>query len=172
MLAQGVDLGAEIVGVIMPDQLPAELGVAVPVPILGVNWADDRETCRLAHDYLNGGIDGTSGEYRRCGSFRDDMCGGTGWKRPCLFCEPETSDGWKRALRESGVYLNAHASSDKISTRDVPSLLRELKALVEAGKLKAVIDRRYPWEQIVEAHRYVDQGHKKGNVVVTVARAD
>jgi len=79
-------------------------------------------------------------------------------------------DGWKRAPRESGVYLNAHASSDKIKTRDVPSLLRELKALVEAGKLKAVIDRRYEFEEIVEAHRYVDQGHKKGNVVVTVAR--
>lgn len=72
----------------------------------------------------------------------------------------------KKSLAKSGVYLNIMAMSNnfKLMVED----LIYLKKLCEVGELKTVIDRIYTLEQIVEAHRYVDKGHKKGNVVITI----
>lgn len=69
-----------------------------------------------------------------------------------------------KALAPNGKYISIDDGSPKSNTDD----LIFLRELVESGKLKPVIDRSYPLEQIVEAHSYVDTGRKKGNVVITV----
>jgi NADPH:quinone reductase-like Zn-dependent oxidoreductase len=67
-------------------------------------------------------------------------------------------------LTPKGKYISVDDGSPKAPVEN----LVFLKDLVEAGHLKPVIDRSYPLEKMVEAHRYVDKGHKKGNIVITV----
>jgi NADPH:quinone reductase-like Zn-dependent oxidoreductase len=69
-----------------------------------------------------------------------------------------------KALTPEGKYVSIDDGIAKTSKEDLVMIMD----LAKAGEFKPVIDRSYPLEQMVEAHRYVEKGHKKGNVVITV----
>jgi NADPH:quinone reductase-like Zn-dependent oxidoreductase len=75
----------------------------------------------------------------------------------------------KRALAQGGTYLNVGKDSGTGGAVKAEDLVT-LRELCEAGKLTPVIDRMYPLEEIVAAHRYVQTGRKKGNVVIIVSQ--
>ena len=122
-------------------------------------------------------IDYTKEDFTKSGEHYDIIFDTTG-KSPFSGCV--------KSLTQNGIYLRAVHMSISSNVRGlwtsmtgsrkviggVATELKDnlifLRELIEAGKLKPVIDRTYPFEQIAEAHRYVDKGHKKGNVAITV----
>jgi NADPH:quinone reductase-like Zn-dependent oxidoreductase len=70
-----------------------------------------------------------------------------------------------RTLAPNGTYVSINHGNPWPRVEDLVHLMELLKT----KQIRSVIDRRYSLEQIPEAHRYVDKGHKKGNIVVTVA---
>lgn len=72
----------------------------------------------------------------------------------------------KKHLKTNGVFLDGLSSSNGLKLKAAD--LNFLKELCEAGKLRTVIDRQFPLEEMVEAHQYVEAGHKSGNVVINV----
>ena len=103
-------------------------------------------------------IDYTKGDFTKSGETYDIIFDAVG---------KSSRSKCKGLLKENGIFLNTNKLG-KIKSED----LNLLRKLVETGKLKPVIDRTYQLEQIVEAHHYVDKGHKKGHVAITVVPND
>jgi len=78
--------------------------------------------------------------------------------------KPPSRESCRTVLAAGGRYVAVDQGRPRLLTDD----LVLLKRLVESGHLRPVIDRSYPLEQVAAAHRYVDGGHKRGNVVITV----
>ena len=101
-------------------------------------------------------IDYTEEDFTNRGEHYDFIFNAVGKRKVKLQC--------KKALTPNGIHVTVDDGSPRIHIED----LILLKELVETGKIKPVIDRGYPLVQTSEAHRYVERGHKKGNVVITV----
>lgn len=101
-------------------------------------------------------LDYTKEDFTKSGQRYDFILNAVGKRKAQLQCE--------NSLTPNGKHMTVDDEYTKPHLEDFILL----KELAETGRLKPVIDRSYPLEQMVEAHTYVDQGHKKGNVVITV----
>lgn len=122
-------------------------------------------------------IDYTQVDFRQSGRtwdvILDSVCGNVSFSAVKKALEPKglylaVAGGLKELLQTP---LMARSKGRRVIAAPAPDRREDLVFvgdLVEAGHLKPVIDRRYPLEEIVEAHRHVDRGHKRGSVVITV----
>ena len=127
-------------------------------------------------------IDYTKEDFTKSGETYDIIFDTAGWR---------SFSRCKSSLKQRGIYLLTNPGLSNLSQMLWTSMIGSkkvrwvasgliakaedlifIKELIEAGKIKSVIDRCYPLEQIAEAHRYVETGHKKGNVVITVAHSN
>jgi NADPH:quinone reductase-like Zn-dependent oxidoreductase len=101
-------------------------------------------------------IDYTKEDFTNSGAQYDLVLNAVGKRKAQLDC--------MKVLTSNGTHITVDDGLPKLRSED----LLFFKELIESGKLKPVIDRTYKLEKIVEAHRYVEKGHKKGNVILTV----
>lgn len=143
--------------------------------VTGVCSTSNVELVRaLGADHI---IDYTKEDFTQNGETYDVIVDTVG-NAPFSRCKASLKQGGRMVLALAGLpeMLSAPwrsiTSSNKIIAGPASGGAKELRLLAdlaERGQFRPVIDRRYPFEQIVEAHRYVDSGHKKGNVIITLA---
>ena len=104
-------------------------------------------------------IDYNKDDFTARGETWDFIFDAVGYKKFGTYCK-----NYRQALTTKGKFHSVDDGSPKNSVEHIDCI----RNLAERGLLKPVIDRVYTLEQIVEAHRYVDQGHKKGNVIITI----
>jgi NADPH:quinone reductase-like Zn-dependent oxidoreductase len=104
-------------------------------------------------------IDYNKDDFTARGETWDFIFDAVGYKKSGTYCK-----NYRQALTTKGKFHSVDDGSPKNSVEHIDCI----RNLAERGLLKPVIDRVYTLEQIVEAHRYVDQGHKKGNVIITI----
>jgi NADPH:quinone reductase-like Zn-dependent oxidoreductase len=152
--------GAEVTGVCSTANLERvkSLGADRVIDYANENFAENGKTYDIIFDTVG------KQSFSACkGSLADEGTYLTTVPSPAIMLQvlwPAKSSSKKVKFAATGL----RPANEKIKD------LVFLTGLIEAGKIKPVIDRRYPLEQIAEAHRYVAQGHKKGNVVITVGQ--